>query len=127
MIWPAVYWKQFWQILRDAIQAQIDFGKAIGDGAPQEEIDAARVKARGLRIQCETIVRSASLDPRARRSKTLPAAATTAEKLHENAAEMLAIEAAQAAHHPDAAQAIATVMSSADALLREVNARITET
>jgi len=124
LFWPAVYWKQYWSVLRDAIQSQLVFAQALAEKRDLATIDNARIEARGLRIQCETLLRSAGLDPLARRSKTLPEAVTASQRLYENAAEMLVVEAEQSTPHPDTGKALVAVTASAADLLREVEERI---
>jgi hypothetical protein len=124
LIWPAVYWKQYWAVLRDAIQSQLTFAQTLREKRDQATIDAARIDARGLRIQCETLLRSASLDPLARRSRTFPEAASASERLYENAAEMLVLEAELSIPHQDSEPALTAVIASAKALLTEVEASV---
>lgn len=124
LLWPAVYWKQYWNVLRDAIRSQLHFAKALADRRDGTTIDEARIAARGLRIQCETLLRSAALDPLARRSLTLPEATNASERLYENAAEMLVVEAELSVPHPETEIALTAVTAAATALLQEVEDRL---
>jgi uncharacterized membrane protein YccC len=99
-IWPALHWKKIWEVLRDAIAAQLEYADVLlhADGTSVgTSVDEARVRARGLRMQAETLLLSASLDPLVRGSRELESAKAATEQLDESAAEMLRIEATHAA------------------------------
>jgi uncharacterized membrane protein YccC len=89
-LWPAWHWKEMWQVLKDAVEAQIRFAEGLT--TPGTDMAALRSDARTKRIQADTLYQAATLEPRGRRRELEPARHAIAQ-LDRNAARVLSIEA----------------------------------
>lgn len=118
VVWPTLHWKQFWQVFRDALAANIAYAEAVTQGTG---IDEARVKARGLRLQTENLLHTASVDPLFRGSREMGEAASATHRFDEIAAEMLTIEAARSSGSPKALAGLPALIQSSRNLASEVD------
>ena len=91
VLWPAWHWKQMWQMLEEAVEAQINFIQGFMAGQPN--VSVLRGIARSSRLQAETLFQAASMEPRGRKKAGLKDAEHAINELDRNAAQILSIEA----------------------------------
>lgn len=97
IVWPNWEARKVKDVLRDAAEAQVAYGEAIGarsrGEASPEEVEEALWKARRLGIEAQRIVDAAGLEPRWGRGNHLAEAPEAMERIYENAAILLAADA----------------------------------
>jgi len=114
-VWPAFHWREMWEVLEEAVRAQIDYARAVlARGEPAA--DGERFYARSVRIQAEHLYDAASVEPRGISPAELEKARAAILQLDENAAIMLSLSVT-----PDSEEPMRRAIASSEALLRELD------
>lgn len=131
-VWPIWQSRQVWNVLRQAAQAQVEYGGLllrVLDGELDAIPDDTRYHTRGLRLQAETLVNAAEVEPRWSRGLELSEACDALEQVEEQAAILLSLqaEALQDLHREDGAvetkAKVASVIASATDLVERIDSR----
>jgi uncharacterized membrane protein YccC len=107
--WPAWHWKQMWEMLGQAADAQIALGEGI---SRRVNVEKLRSEARSKRLQSEALFQAASLEPRGRGQAELELAGQAVADLDRNAAAILSI----GAHEGETSAEMAEYLESAQRL-----------
>jgi len=95
-VWPIWQSRQVWGVIREAARAQVTYGEAvisILDGTSDVMPDEIRHHTRSLRLQAETLVEAAEVEPRWARGREINRACEDVTKIDEHAALLLSLHA----------------------------------
>jgi uncharacterized membrane protein YccC len=121
VIWPSFQGRQLRQVIADALDAQVAFGKKVKEwtGGPLEEVEDARNHARQLRLRSESAFQTAALEPWGVSPDELQMSRNAIIRLDENAAELLAFRVDQEADPAEIDRVLASSTSVRNQILSE--------
>ena len=112
---PALHWKEMWEVLKEAVRSQVDYGRAVlarGESGAHDE----RYYARSLRVQAEHLYEAAEVEPRGISRNELARARAAILQVDENAALMLASSV-----KPGATEELRRLIASSEDLLKRLD------